>query len=237
MLNLQWTLILSLVGGTTENEPKLPAPTKPPKVAPTPAPGPMLPGDRPGPERPVVGQDEVRVRDAVPDELVYKPTGPAPKRTSLMMLSYRNYATKDHLQRNQAWHVVGFELTPVRRYFRFSLITEVGLEGGEAAANGDRGDFFVMQKVGLGIQYPHWVTPFLEFQGGGGVGRVEMYQRNDLGVYWSMGVDLGAQWSVARRLRLMAAAGWIRPTMMHGTGKAKDAVYYHRGTFKVGVGF
>lgn len=229
-------LSLAVSGGA--KEPSLPAPTTAPKLAPTPVePAPMLPGDRPGPERPVVVQKDVRVRDAVPDELVYKPKGAPPKRSALMMLSYRSFAIKDHLQRNQAWHVLGFELAPMRRYFRLSLVTEVGFEGGEAAANGDRGDFFVMEKVGLGVQYPHWVTPFLEFQGGAGVGRVEMYQRNDLGIFWSMGLDLGAQWSVARRLRLMAAAGWIRPTVMHGAGKAKNAVFFHRGTFKVGLGF
>lgn len=226
-----WTLALALSGGA--KEPSLPVPATPQKVAPAP----LLPGDRPGSEHPTISTQDVRVRDAVPDEIVYQPRGPAPKQTSFLMLSYRSFAIRDHLQRDQSWHVVGLEISPMRRYLRLSLVTEVGLEGGQAAANGDRGDFFVMEKVGIGVQYPHWVTPFIEFQGGAGVGRIEMYERNDLGIFWSMGLDVGAQWSVARRLRLMAAAGWLRPTIMHTGGKGKDAVYFHRGTFKVGLGF
>lgn len=225
--------ILSLALGSADKTPELPASLTPQKDAPSP----MLPGDRPGPDRPTVVTKDVRVRDAVPDELVYDPKGPAPKQTSLFMISYRSFATKDHLSRNQNWHVMGLEIAPLRHYFRVSLITEAGIEGGEAAQNGDRGDFFVMQKLGLGVQYPHWVTPFVEFQGGAGVGRVEMYQRNDLGLFWSMGLDVGAQWSVARRLRLMAAAGWIRPTIKPFGGENENAVYFNRGTFKVGLGF
>lgn len=234
MIALNWTWIVSLALSHGAKEPQLPVPVTPQKVVPEPAP--MLPGDQPGPDRPTVVSEDVRVRDAVPDELVYEPRGPAPKSTAFLMLSYRNYATLDHLARNQSWHVVGLELAPVRNFFRLSLITEAGFEGGEAAVN-DRGDFFVMEKLGLGVQYPHWVTPFVELQGGVGVGRVEKYQRNDLGVFWSMGLDVGAQWSVARRLRLMAAAGWIRPSIMAWGAKPNDSLYFHRGTFKVGVGF
>lgn len=219
--------------GTEAEAPQFPASSTPKKGEPAP----MLPGDRPGPDRPTVQQDNVVLRDAAPDELLYTPRGGPPKKSALFMLSYRNYATKDQLQRSQSWHVVGLELSPARRYFRLSMITEVGFEGGEAAKD-DRGDFFLMEKLGVGVQYPHWVTPYVELQGGAGIGRVELFERNDLGFLWSMGLDFGAQWSVSRRLRLMAAAGWIRPSMRHlgGEGK-KEAVYFNRGTFKVGLGF
>lgn len=194
-------------------------------------------GDRPQTQV----KDHGVVRHAVakesPSEIFFLRGKKAPRKTSVLLLSYRHFAIRDALDRSQGWHVVGFGIAPLRRYARLTLTTEVGIEGGEAAANGDKGDVFLMQKIGAGVQYPYWVTPFIEFQAGGGVSRMEVYDRNELGILISAGLDVGAEWSVATQFKVLAAVGWIRPWRMLAKQKLAEARYFDRGTFKVGIGF
>ena len=68
-----------------------------------------------------------------------------------------------------------------------------------------------MERLGLGAQYPGVVTPFVEFQGGVGGARVELFGRNDLALLYGLGLDVGAQWAVTSWMYLHAAIGWIRP--------------------------
>ncbi len=156
-----------------------------------------------------------------------------PRRSSAFVFGYRLFAIQDAFARPQSWHVGSVEVTPVRRFVRFNLITEVGAEGGAAARGKDRADLFMMQKAGLGVQYPHWLTPFVEFQGGAGVARVELFDRSDLLLLWTLGIDVGAQWSVTRWMSFHAAAGWIRPTFQ----RPDRALYHDSFTFKLGLGF
>lgn len=178
---------------------------------------------------------EVRtaVERAPPPRLTFKGEREPPKRTALFGVGYRQFALQDGLRRDQTWHIVGLEVTPLRRYARLNLVTEFGVEGGEAARNQDRADLLLMQKVGVGAQYPHWVSPYVEFQGGIGGARIELFERNDLALVYSLGLDGGVQIAVARHFFLMASVGWIRPYF-----KVKDQTSYSdRLTFKVGVGF
>lgn len=182
-------------------------------------------------------EDLTTVRTAVertpPPRLTFKGEREPPKRTALFGFSYRQFQLEDGLAREQSWHFIGIEVTPVRRYARLNLLTEFGFEGGEAARNDDLADLILLQKVGLGVQYPHWVSPFVEFQGGIGAARIELFERNDLALMYTLGVDGGVQIAVARHFFLMAAVGWIRPyfTMKQQT------TYSDRLTFKVGFGF
>lgn len=182
-------------------------------------------------------EDLTSVRTAVertpPPRLTFKGEREPPQRTALFGVGYRQFQLADGLGRDQAWHFVGLEVTPLRRYARLNLLTEFGFEGGEAARNGDRADLMLMQKVGVGAQYPHWVSPFVEFQGGIGGARIELFERNDLALVYSLGVDGGVQIAVARHFFLMASIGWIRPYF-----KIKsNTTYSDRLTFKVGFGF
>jgi hypothetical protein len=113
-------------------------------------------------------------------------------------------------------------------------VTEVGVEGGAAARAGDKADFMLAEKFGLGLQYPHWVTPFAEFQTGIGLARVELFERNDLVFLYTLGVDAGAQWAVTKWLYLHAALGWLRPAMKWPGAASLD---WNRLTFKLGIGF
>ena len=205
-----------------------------------------LPGDQLETEMSISDVDEmgsssfenfVSVRTAVrrdpPQELTYLSSKKAPERTAAFLLGYRQFSIQDGLQRRQDWHTFSLEISPLRRYARLNFITEVGFEGGEAAESNDHADLFVIEKLGLGIQYPHWVSPFLEFQVGIGAARVELFERNDLAMVNTLGVDGGAQWAVAKHLFLLAAVGWIRPYF----SIQKKQVYYDRVTFKVGLGF
>jgi hypothetical protein len=149
------------------------------------------------------------------------------------VFGYRIFQTRDAFARPQSWHVGSLEVTPVRRWVRLNLITEVGAEGGAAARDGDRADLYMMQKAGLGAQYPGWITPFVEFQGGAGMARVELFERNDLLLIWSLGLDAGAQWAVTRWMWIHAAVGWVRPTFQ----RPERAVYHDSFTFKLGIGF
>lgn len=158
---------------------------------------------------------------------------PPPKRSAAFVFGYRIFQTSDAFARAQSWHVGSLEVTPVRRWVRFNLITEVGTEGGAAARGGDRADLFMMQKAGLGGQIPGWITPFVEFQGGAGVARVELFDRNDLLLMWTVGLDAGAQWAVTKWMRIHAAVGWIRPTFQ----RPERAVFHNSFTFKLGLGF
>lgn len=194
------------------------------------------PGDRPAKHAGAGSGTSVVVRQAEPQPerapRFARAPGP-PKRTATVVLAYRNFALADALGRRQSWHFGSVEFTPLRRYARLNLLTEAGVEGGEAAAAGDRADFMVLQKLGLGAQYPHWVTPFIELQGGIGVARLEVFERNDLGLVWTVGIDVGAQWAVTRWFSIHAAVGWIHPVIRTKT----VAVQFDRAAFKVGVGF
>lgn len=199
-------------------------------------------GGRPG-DLPVAATSEVSggpqvvVRTATPEpeprKLTFKRRPHPPDRSAAFVFAYRQFAIRDALQRRQSWHFASLEVSPLRRFVRLNLITEFGWEGGEAAQHKDRADLMLLAKGGLGVQYPHWVTPFVEFQGGGGVARVEVFERNDLVFLYTLGVEAGAQWAVTRWLFLHAAIGWIRPVMRH----PERTVRHDRATFKVGFGF
>lgn len=208
----------------------------------TPSSEPARSKGRPG-DLPVAGEGtssggpQVVIRTATaepePPKLTFRRRPHPPERSAAFIFAYRQFAIRDALQRRQSWHFASLEVSPLRRYVRLNLITEFGWEGGEAAQNKDRADFMLLAKGGLGLQYPHWVTPFVEFQGGGGVARVEVFERNDLVFVYTLGVEAGAQWAVTRWLYLHAAVGWIRP-VMRNPGRT---VRYDRATFKVGFGF
>ncbi len=172
-----------------------------------------------------------RMQGAEPLETPLRP--PTPKRSAAFVFGYRIFQISDAFARPQSWHVGSLEVTPVRRWVRLNLITEVGAEGGAAARNGDRADLFMMQKAGIGAQYPGWLTPFVEFQGGAGVARVELFDRSDLLLLWTLGLDAGAQWAVTKWMWIHAAVGWIRPTFQ----RPERAVYHDSFTFKLGIGF
>lgn len=196
------------------------------------------PGDRPTTPTTSsgsLGSDVVvRQAQAEPDPTPrFRRPGDPPTRSATFVLGYRSFALADALGRRQSWHLGSLEVTPLRRYFRLNLLTEIGVEGGEAARAGDRADFMLMQKLGLGVQYPHWVTPFIEGQGGIGMTRVELFERNDLALTWSAGIDAGAQWAVTRWMFLHAAIGWVHPVIAMPAG----TVHFDRVAFKVGVGF
>ena len=110
---------------------------------------------------------------------------------------------------------------------------KVGVEGGAAATGDNRADLMVLQKVGLGMQYPYWVTPFIEVQAGVGAARVELFERNDLAAIYTVGFDAGVQWALLKHLYFVGSVGWIRPYFA-ATGKT---VYSDQATFRVGLGF
>lgn len=156
-----------------------------------------------------------------------------PDRSAAFVLGYRYFRIQDALGRAQDWHLASIEVTPMRRYVRLNLLTEFGVEGGEAAAAGDRADILLMERLGIGMQYPHVVTPFVEFQGGVGGARVELFGRNDVTLLYSLGLDLGAQWAVGRWMFVHAAVGWIRPTFVW----PERTLSYDRVALKLGLGF
>ena len=168
-----------------------------------------------------------------PERLQYRRRPHPPTRSAAFVLGYRHFRIHDALQRPQDWHLASLEVTPLRRYFRLNLITEFGVEGGEAARAGDRADMMLLERLGIGVQYPHFVTPLVEFQAGVGGARVELFQRNDLAFLYTLGLDAGAQWAVTKWMYLHAVIGWIRPTFRWPDRTAA----YDRFTFKVGVGF
>ncbi len=172
--------------------------------------------------------------EAAPEpQLVFRGQKQPPRRSAAFVLGYRQFTIADRLGREQVWHLGSVEVTPLRRYVRLNLVTEVGFEGGEAARAGDQADFMLVEKLGFGAQYPHWVTPFVEFQVGAGLGRVELFERNDLAFVYSLGLDLGAQWAVTKWLFLHAAVGWVRPSLR----VSSKTLFYDRVTFKLGLGF
>jgi hypothetical protein len=177
------------------------------------------------------------VRTAEPAQpsgkLTFQRGTPPPVKSAMLVIGYRQFAMRDGLGRDQTWHLVGLEIAPVRRYVRFALHTEVGVEGGEAATGGDRADLMVLQKVGLGVQYPYWVTPFVEAQVGVGAARIELFERNDLAAIYTVGLDAGVQWALLKHLYFVGSVGWIRPYFA-ATGRT---VYSDQVTFRVGIGF
>jgi hypothetical protein len=190
------------------------------------------PSKRSSSSRAASGDDAVLVASAEEPRRTRK-RRERPKRSSAFALGYRQFWISDALGRSQSWHMGTMEITPARRYVRFNLLTEVGVEGSEAAQGGGRADMMAMQKLGLGLQYPHWVTPFMEFQGGVGAARVELFNRNDLLLVWSLGLDVGAQFALTRWLFVHTALGWIRPVFR----RPERSIAYNSFAFKVGFGF
>jgi hypothetical protein len=190
----------------------------------------VQPGKRPVHEGPVL---RTASEEPPPERLQYRRRPHPPTRSAAFVIGYRHFRIHDALERPQDWHLASLEVAPLRRYVRLNLITEFGVEGGEAARAGDRADMMLLERIGLGIQYPHFVTPLVEFQGGVGGARVELFHRNDLAFLYTLGVDAGAQWAVTKWMYLHAVIGWIRPTFRWSDRTAA----YDRFTFKVGVGF
>lgn len=167
------------------------------------------------------------------ERLTFRRSPRPPKRSAAFVLGYRFFRVQDALGRAQDWHVASLEVSPLRRYVRINFITEFGIEGGPAARAGDRADILLMERLGLGAQYPGVVTPFVEFQGGVGGARLEMFGRNDLALLYGLGLDAGAQWAVTRWMYLHAAIGWIRPTFVLPDRSSS----FDRVAFKLGIGF
>ncbi|MBK6918118.1 MAG: hypothetical protein IPH07_12015 [Deltaproteobacteria bacterium] len=191
---------------------------------------------KPAPTRsPTRAPSVTRTATAAPadEQLRYRRPPHPPQRSAAFVLGYRYFSIRDRLGRAQNWHLASLEVTPMRRYVRINLLTEFGIEGGPAATRGDRADMLLMERLGLGMQYPHVVTPFLEFQAGVGGARVELFGRNDIALLYTLGLDLGAQFAVAKWLYLHAALGWIRPTFVW----REKVASYDRLAFKLGVGF
>jgi hypothetical protein len=187
---------------------------------------------------PETTDDDVALRrtatPAAEDErLTFRRAPHPPKRSAAFVLGYRFFRIQDALGRAQDWHLASLEVSPLRRYVRVNLITEFGIEGGPAARSGDRADILLMERLGLGAQYPGIVTPFIEFQGGVGGARVELFGRNDLALLYGLGLDAGAQWAVTRWMYLHAAIGWIRPTFVWPDRSSS----FDRVAFKLGIGF
>lgn len=182
-------------------------------------------------------RDATLRRTAVPsktnDRLTFRRSPHPPRRSAAFVLGYRYFRIKDALGRAQDWHLASLEVTPMRRYVRINLITEFGIEGGPAARHGDRADILLMERLGLGAQLPGVVTPFIEFQGGVGGARVELFGRNDLALLYALGLDAGAQWAVTKWMYLHAAIGWIRPTFVWPNRTSS----FDRVAFKLGIGF
>ncbi len=168
-----------------------------------------------------------------PERLLFRRPPTPPERTAAFVLGYRYFRVQDQLGRAQDWHLASLEVTPVRRYMRVNLLTEFGIESGPSARAGGRADILLMQRLGLGMQYPGFVTPLLEFQGGVGAARVELFDRNDLALVYTLGLDGGVQWAVTRWMFLHAAIGWIRPTFTVGSRSSS----FDRVAFKLGLGF
>jgi hypothetical protein len=167
------------------------------------------------------------------DRLTFRRAPHPPRRSAAFVLGYRYFRIQDSLGRAQDWHLASLEVTPMRRYVRLNLITEFGIEGGPAARAGDRADILLMERLGLGAQLPGVVTPFIEFQGGIGGARVELFGRNDLAMLYALGLDVGAQWAVTRWMYVHAAIGWIRPTFVWPNRTSS----FDRVAFKLGIGF
>ncbi|MBX7078853.1 MAG: hypothetical protein K1X88_06660 [Nannocystaceae bacterium] len=182
------------------------------------------------PTKAIVRTATPTVDDARPE---YRRPPHPPKRSAAFVVGYRYFGIRDRLGRAQDWHLASLEVTPLRRYVRVNLLTEFGIEGGRAAARGDRADLLLMERLGLGMQYPGVVTPMLEFQGGVGGARVELFGRNDLALLYTLGLDLGAQFAVAPWMWIHASLGWIRPTFVW----QQKVASYDRVAFKLGVGF
>lgn len=169
----------------------------------------------------------------LPERLVFRRRPTPPERTAAFVLGYRYFRIQDQLGRAQDWHLASLEVTPVRRYMRVNLLTEFGIESGPAARSGGRADIMLMQRLGLGMQYPGFVTPLIEFQGGVGAARVELFERNDLALVYTLGLDGGVQWAVTRWMYVHAALGWIRPTFTVGSRSSS----FDRLAVKLGIGF
>lgn len=189
----------------------------------------VRPGDQPRESAPM--RREAYVDDTA-RLLADSPRRP-PRRTSAFAFGYRIFGIRDAYERPQAWHVVSIEVSPLRRWVRLDFITEVGWEGGPAARDGDRADLLLMEKAGLGVQYPHWVSPFLEFQGGAGMARIELFDRSDIVFVYALGLDAGARWAVTRWMSLGASIGWLRPVIR----RPEYTVYHDTFTAKLSIGF
>jgi hypothetical protein len=118
-------------------------------------------------------------------------------------------------------------------FYVYSRFVRVGL-GATGGVGRPRDDIMALGTVSAGLQWPARITPFVEFDFGGGV----YYRRMLAGqLFWAhtLGVDAGVEIYLAGDFYVSAAAGWTRP-VLHGAASGYD-LYFDTFAMKFGLGF
>jgi hypothetical protein len=118
-------------------------------------------------------------------------------------------------------------------FYLYSRWLRVGM-GASGGVGRPRNDIYALGQFSAGLQWPARVTPFAEFNAGGGLTYRAMLAGQ---LFWmhTLGVDAGIEMYLAGDFFLSAAAGWMRP-VIHGAAAGQD-LYYDTFTMKFGLGF
>jgi hypothetical protein len=139
------------------------------------------------------------------------------------------------------------EWYPYSRYLRFGVSTEYARESSDRADK----DWYVAEHLSLGLQWPGFVTPFVEGSAGiGYLNRTEVGQTEPTAI-WAFGADCGVNIHFSGRAYVTASVGWLHPVwllinasavvnrsaagVMSGSS-VLDQVYADSFVFKLGIG-
>lgn len=130
-----------------------------------------------------------------------RPERPVPR----VKLGYRRLTTVGLENDSIDWNGVDLEFYPVsRRWFRFGV-------GAQLAIGSAYGSWSFQTGVSVGVQYPWWITPFLEGRFAAGLvgGRYE--GAGVVSWIYTGGIEGGAEIYLVKRFYLTAAVGWAHP--------------------------
>jgi len=168
------------------------------------------------------------------------PTPRAERPVPRVKLGYRRLTTVGLENDSIDWSGVDIEFYPVsRRWFRFGVAAQLGIGNAYSSWSFQTG-------VSVGVQYPWWVTPFLEGRFSAGLvgGRYE--GAGVVSWIYTGGIEGGVELYLWRRFYLTASVGWAHPVFSGidtayvranpGLAPQRKDFASDTVTFRVGVG-
>jgi hypothetical protein len=135
----------------------------------------------------------------------------------------------------EPFNSVSLDIYPVSSLIRLGLSTQYGWQSGTWTSHGD---YFAAESVSAGAQLRYGrVVPFAEAFAGIGYMRRLQFDRTIPTAYWQLGVDLGADVSVASTGFVSVAVGYLHAVNGFLVAQQFTTAFLDTWSIKVGIGF
>jgi hypothetical protein len=139
------------------------------------------------------------------------------------------------LAATEPFNSVSLDVYPVSSLIRLGLSTQYGWQSGTWTSHGD---YFAAESVSAGAQVRYGrIVPFAEAFAGIGYMRRLQFDRTIPTAYWQLGVDLGADVSIASTGFVSLAVGYLHAVNGFLVAQQFTTAFLDTWSFKVGIGF